>query len=366
MRGRVLIRVLAAPALIVAMTAKAIEAPRPAEPPLSAPDMAAFYQHLVTVSLRHELRALEVPAGIVDSIVGGRVADAVGTLEERASGGDREANVALVRVQHWCARQASAKPGDPQARAAELAAQLNAELAGRVAGVLRAEADYLPRVQSACAAAPLRLREIERRLREAAAAGHPASASELARFTRDAAKREQLLQAAADGGYAPAQHTLAVSRLVEVQRGTTTENVKTIRTLLKQAGTTLPAAKVQLANCMAVGCDGHPMDAATAARFGIDAARDGEPTAFAGMLRMPWRSSLSLEDIAAWQMFGERLNQEGCWGAEYVSSTVSFAQTRAQLEEGLEPDLLAAAQERADRYWKEFGARAIHEQLCEK
>src|SRR5690606_22439806 len=136
-------------------------------------------------------------------------------------------------------------------------------------------------------------RLIEARLREAAAEGHPASATELAQFVRDPAQRQALLQAAMDKHYAPAYYAVATQLLMAVQRGETTQNVSSIREWLKQAGREVPKAKLDLANCMALGCDGHPADALAARAFGTDAARDGEPTAFLSMVRMPWGSRMS-------------------------------------------------------------------------
>ena len=107
---------------------------------------------------------------------------------------------------------------------------------------------------------------------------------------------------------------MATNLLIAVQRGQTTENVSKIRELLKIAGRAIPRAKLDLANCMAVGCDGHPADALTARAFGIDAARDGEPTAFLSMVRMPWGARMPRAQLLAWQYFGDRLNEGGCMG----------------------------------------------------
>src|SRR4029079_5912500 len=121
---------------------------------------------------------------------------------------------------------------------------------------------------------------VEARLRASAAAGDPASATELAQFLLDPAKREAMLQTAVKKNYPPAVYKVATNLLIAVQRGQTTENVSQIRELLKIAGREIPRAKLDLANCMAVGCDGHHAHALHRRAFGIDAARDGETTAF--------------------------------------------------------------------------------------
>jgi hypothetical protein len=134
--------------------------------------------------------------------------------------------------------------------------------------------------------------------------------------------------------------------------------------LFKQAGRTMSRAKVDLANCMALGCDGHPADAPAAAAFGTDAARDGEPSAFLSMVRMPWGGRIPRVQLLAWQYYGDRLNESGCAGDAYVLTTVAFAQTLAMLEKGQDPKVLEEARTQAENLWRDNGARAMREQGC--
>ena len=191
----------------------------------------------------------------------------------------------------------------------------------------------MQRARASCGKARFDYTAIEARLRAAADTGDAASATELAQFLRDPAKREAMLKSAVDKKYPPAVYKVATNLLVAVQRGQTTENVSQIRELLKIAGRTIPRAKLDLANCMAVGCDGHPADALTARAFGIDAARDGEPTAFMSMVRMPWGQRMTRQQLLAWQYFGDRLNEGGCMGDAYVPTTLAFGQTIGMLKE---------------------------------
>jgi hypothetical protein len=342
----------------------AIEAPATASV-AGAPDRTGFYRKLVAVDRAQALRDLDVPADIADRLSRAEVPATVSELEGRAAKGDVAANVALVRTQHWCA--GLARPPNPplEQTAQQLREALPPEELPDALGVLAAEQAFNQSAAAACSQARFAFQEIERRLRAAAAAGDAVSASELARFTRDASKREAFLEAAAEAGYAPAQYQLAVNRLFAVQRGETTEKVDTIRLLLKQAGQTLPAAKVDLANCMATGCDGHPADTATAAAFAVDAARDGAANAFAGMLRMPWRSSLDAAEIAAWQRFAERLNEAGCNGTAYLATKTGLSRINAQFAAALSAEQRERADSLATRYWDEFSARAKREQRCD-
>src|SRR5690606_24049649 len=182
-------------------------------------------------------------------------------------------------------------------------------------------------------------------------------ATELAVFTRDPARKKALLETAATKGFAPAQHILAQQRLIAVQRGETTEDVGSIRILLKQAGLSINKAKVDLANCMALGCDGHPADAAGAAAFGTDAARDGEPSAFLSMARMPWGMRMPRVQMLAWQYFGDRLSESGCVGEGYLNATMTFDQAIRALEQQLDPNGLEQARERAESLWRDHSQR---------
>jgi len=339
----------------------------PADAPLAdaGSDAARFYQKLQWVTQSRNLRGLDVPAGVIQSLSRGDAAGAVAALEALADQGNRKANVALVRVQHWCGAQASARPADTDALIAKLDDTLSPERAARAAGIVRAEQLFLQQTAPSCARAAFDYRQIEARLREAADAGDPASATELAKFVRDPEQRQSLLKAAMEQQYAPAYYAVATALLMAVQRGETTQNVGSIREWLKQAGRELPKAKLDLANCMALGCDGHPADALAARAFGIDAARDGEPSAFLSMVRMPWGARMNRSQLLAWQYFGDRFNEAGCMGDSYVSSSAMFAQTIGMLEKGQNAEALQAARSKADDLWSDFGQRAMQENSCE-
>lgn len=355
--------------------AAAIEAPKsqpapaaqapPAPNTVEASDETRFYQRLQHVDHYRNLRELDVPASVVEALEQGDADVAVARLSTLAGQGSSNANVALVRVQHWCGRLPGQRSDtDTQTRVANMTAGMPAERAQRAAGVIAAEGAYLEHARAACARASFDYRNIEARLRQAADQGDPASATELAKFVRDPAQREALLSSAIEKNYAPAMYAVATNLLVAVQRGQTTENVGSIRELLKRAGRSVPKAKLDVANCMALGCDGHPADAATARAFGIDAARDGEPMAFLSMTRMPWGARMSRAELLAWQYFGDRLNEQGCMGDAYVQTSAAFTQAIKLLEKGQDPKAVESARSRAQALWKDYGERAMQENDC--
>lgn len=362
--------------VLFASVSQAIEVPKPqpaSEPPpeppppqvdVTASDESAFYEKLQRVTHYRNLLGLRVPDSAITELARGNADAAVAALSGAANQGNNEANIALVRIQHWCSGVAAQRAADPQAQIAKLTKDIPPQRASRIAGVIHAELDYLQRARAGCGKAPFDYRGIEARLREAADGGNPASATELAQFVRDPNKREALLQSAVKKNYAPAMHKVATNLLVAVQRGQTTENVSAIRELLKQAGRSIPKAKLDLANCMALGCDGHPADALTARAFGIDAARDGEPTAFVSMVRMPWGGRMTRPQLLAWQYFGDRLNEAGCMGDAFVPTTIAFARTILMLEKNQDPKVMEAARAQADDLWRDNGPRAMKENGC--
>ncbi len=352
-----------------------IEAPKTQTAPPAAPtqppsvaftptDESAFDLILQRVAHRRSLASLNLAPEVINALARGGIDEAIATLSTQASSGKSEANIALVRLQHWCSRIANSRPGDPQAQLNQIGANISAERLSRIAGVLVAEEQYRERARAGCSKAEFDFGAIEARLRSAAQAGDPPSATELAQFVRDPQQREALLQSAIDKNFSPAAYTLATNRLMAVQRGETTENVASIRLLLKQAGRTMPKAKLDLANCLATGCDGHPADTATAQAFGLDAARDGEPTAFPSIVRMPWGRRLTRVQLLSWQYFGDRLNEAGCAGDAYVGAAVGFDQAIKALEKSQDAKVLDQAKNEAEALWSAHGERARKEQGC--
>lgn len=362
---------------LAAGVAHAIEVPKPqatpeekkeAPPPESAvapTDEREFYEKVQRVTSYRALRGLKIPPEVIADLGRGDADKAVATLSGLASQGSNDANIALVHVQHWCAAVAQQRAGDPKTQIAKLVQGQPEARAARVAGVIYAELDYMQRARANCAKARFDYTGIEQRLRAAAAAGDPASATELAQFLRDPAKREEMLQSAVKKQYPPAVYKVATNLLIAVQRGQTTENVSQIRELLKIAGREIPRAKLDLANCMAVGCDGHPADALTARAFGIDAARDGEPTAFPSMVRMPWGARIPRPELLAWQLFGDRLNESGCMGDQYVPTSLAVSQTIGMLTRVLDDAELEETKKKFDALWAEHGTRAMKENGCQ-
>jgi hypothetical protein len=370
---------------MAALTAHAIEAPHTNTPPSPAsapptvpslestspsPETRAFYLQLQRVTQRQRFHDLGIGEPTLELLARGQIAAAVSRLEQEAAAGDAAPDIALIRIQRECAQKAASPPEETylaQRRAIE--EQLPPARQAKALQVQEAGRQYDRQLREACSAASFDYGAIENRLRRAAAAGEVRSLTELSRFTGDPEKRLALLSAATAKGYAPAQYAQAVQWVYAAQRGEETKHVAAIRPLLKQAGQSLPSAKLDLANCVATGCDGYPADTPTAAIFGLDAARDGVADAFAAMLSLPWGSRLPPEQLLAWQYFGDALNEAGCMGDAYLKYALRLAQAIRRMEQPSGtgksgPGLGAAAQKKADEFSGQYLARAQREQFC--
>lgn len=364
--------ILAAVLAVCCSSAGSIEVPKtdsaaPAAQPAPAVDETAFYEMLRRSSQLRTLKGLRIPEEVIAALSRGAADVAVSTLQTAAMRGGSDENIALVRLQHWCNRMTNSQSQGPQLQEQidKLDASLPEDRRARAAGVLKEEARYRQSAAAGCRNAQFDFTGIERRLRAAAEAGDPASATELAPFLRDKAKSLAMLKAAAAKNFAPAVHALATQRLIAVQRNENTEDVASIRTLFKQAGRTYSRAKLELANCMAVGCDGYPPDAAAATSFGLDAARDGEPLAFISMIPLRWGVRLPRTQLLAWHYFGDRLNEAGCNdGDGYIRSLTMLNQSIKALEQGQDEKFITGARELAEDYWRQHRERAQREQGC--
>jgi hypothetical protein len=356
-------------ALLPTLHANAIEAPAPPRPAaatavISPADSQSLHSQLIRVAHRQRFRELRIEPAISDLLSRNEVAAAVSQLGVKADQNDAAANIALIRVQHWCSRLAPRERHRDAQMLEQMRAQLSADEQARLQSLLNLQLDYEAAASKACQQAPFDYRMIEARLREAADAGEPMSVTELSRLETKPQRVEELLQQAANKNYAPAQYALAVHRLTSVQRGISTENVASIRVLLKQSGRIWSQAKLDLANCMALGCEGHPADVAGAVVFGLDAARDGERGSYSSIARMPWAARLPFEQRLAWQYFAQQLNNAGCFGEHYLPMYRSLQENVAAYEKALSSELKEQAKKIAGQYWKEYGPRAQREQQC--
>ncbi len=126
--------------LLMQGAAHAIEKPKqippPEAPPPEAPavtiaptDEAQFQQVLQRVTLFRNMRGLNVSDQVIDQLARGETDQAVAALSTLAAQGNRSADIALVRVQHWCNTVSSARLPDWQSQLPQIGKQFPPERA---------------------------------------------------------------------------------------------------------------------------------------------------------------------------------------------------------------------------------------------
>src|SRR5918993_949663 len=140
--------------------AHAIEAPKPQpapEKPAEQPppeltvtptDERAFYEKVQRVTAYRSMRGLKIPPEVIAELGRGNADAAVATLSRLAVEGNKEADIALVHVQHWCNSVTSQRAGDPKVQMAKLLKGQPEQRAARVAGVMYAEVEYMQRARA--------------------------------------------------------------------------------------------------------------------------------------------------------------------------------------------------------------------------
>jgi hypothetical protein len=83
------------------------------------------------------------------------------------------------------------------------------------------------------------------------------------------------------------------------------------------------------------------------------------------MVRMPWGARFTRQELLAWQYFGDRLNEAGCMGDQFVPTTLAFGQTIALLQRGMDEKGLDESRAKYEELWNEHGVRAMKENGCE-
>jgi hypothetical protein len=83
------------------------------------------------------------------------------------------------------------------------------------------------------------------------------------------------------------------------------------------------------------------------------------------MVRMPWGARIPRSELLAWQLFGDRLNESGCMGDQYVPTSLAVSQTIGMLTRVLDNDELEDTNNKFDALWAEHGVRAMKENGCE-
>jgi TPR repeat protein len=174
------------------------------------------------------------------------------------------------------------------------------------------------------------IRDIELRLREAAAAGFPQGQFELA---------WALL-----GG----QEDVAGMGAAKVSAG------DMLRASLEQ----LPRSESQLAICEYLGCDGVAVDVDTAIKHAREAARRGDVDAMMYIGPHAPAGQLDPNEVTAWGLVQASLQQRGCGGGYSVREMKSVSSALNA------NNISAQARTLAEQYWRDYGRQMMSNIGC--
>jgi hypothetical protein len=69
--------------------------------------------------------------------------------------------------------------------------------------------------------------------------------------------------------------------------------------------------------------------------------------------------------LLAWQLFGDKLNESGCMGDQFVPTALALTQTISMITRVLDNEELEETKKQFDALWAEHGVRAMKENGCE-
>jgi hypothetical protein len=199
----------------------------------------------------------------------------------------------------------------------------------------------------------------DRHLEEMATRQDGASLWLLSRRNNNYAGGLRLMSEAAATGFAQAQYEFARSLIMDPDaRKVVTEPPSPV-TLLTEAATTVPEAKVVLAQCLFDGCALREPDHEAALRTAREAAAAGEPDAIFFLASRLSIGALPADEVTAWRLFKSTLAAQGCYGDEDAAF-------------GLEPPGSSApaalpspaARSLAVTFWQRYGMQAVARLGC--
>ncbi len=342
------------------------DAPRTPTAPAPKPDLDAFVGQLRRAESYAIFADIDVPESIRVAIADLRIAEAAGELEARARANDRNANVALARLELACHEGPDPETDAAHAAAAERASKMPAETRERIEASIAARRERVARMPKACAETRFNSAAINQRLRSAAAGGHEASLWQLGNLADTDTARQYWLSAAMLG-FVPAQVELAQSLMNENSSGELRERNR-LNYWLQAAARGSPRGKLLLGECLVNSCTAQPPDMAGARQALREAAFLGVAYATTTLASIPLGDPAAPtdEDKFVLESFIQRLNDLGCYGADlYPSNAVHISDHLQQLGLGISPSAFAEAQGLADQAWREHGAQARAAWHCE-
>ena len=281
-----------------------------------------------------------------------------------AEQGSRKANIALVRIQHCCGSVAGGRRPDVNAQISKLSPDLPPDKAARVAGVIQAEADYMNRARAACRKATFDYRRYRSAAARAAEAGDPASATELAQFMRDPAKKKALLKAAADKNIRPRCTPLRPScwsPCSAARRPRTSARFASCSS--RRAARCRKPRWIWRIAWRWAATDIRPMRSLPAPSASMLRAT-ASPMAFCSMVRMPWGSTHVARAAAGLAVLRRSTQRSRLHGRQLHRRCDQLRADDRDAREESGPAVAGSRHKLAEELWRDNEARAKKENNC--
>jgi len=202
--------------------------------------------------------------------------------------------------------------------------------------------------------------DADRHLEEMATKQDGASLWLLSRRSNNYAGSVRLMSEAASTGFAQAQYEFARSLMMDPDARKVISQAPSPVTLLTEAATTVPEAKVELAQCLFEGCDLRAPDHEAALQTAREAAVAGEPDAIFFLASRLSIGMLPADEVAAWRLFKSTLAAQGCYGDEEAAFGLEPPGSSAPA-----PLPSAAARTLAVTFWQRYGMQAAARLGCD-
>ena len=204
--------------------------------------------------------------------------------------------------------------------------------------------------QMAIACQSIDKKEVERWVAKAADEGNAASLYLRAAFINH--QNQQQLQEAVDADYPEAQALLA--QRLTIGAATPSPGGEGAENLFKAAADSLPYAESLLAVCEFKGCPGIETDIPSAVAHAREAAQRGSFDAMIEIGPQLQASQIDPDEVAAWNLVGAMLAQQGC---SYGGLTVQWVTAATKtLASNLVSDKVKAL---ADQYWQIYRSQMM-------
>lgn len=201
---------------------------------------------------------------------------------------------------------------------------------------------------------------VDRHLEEMATKQDGASLWLLSRRSEIYAGGLRLLSDAASTGFAQAQYEFARSLIMDPDARKVVPEAPSPVILLSEAASTVPEAKVVLAQCLFDGCDLREPDHGAALQTAREAAAAGEPDAIFFLGSRLSIGALPADEVAAWRLFKSTLAAQGCYGEEDAAFGLESRGSSAPA-----PVPSDAARSLAIMFWQSYGTQAAARLGCD-